>query len=180
MKLLVEVLKLRKKTFIALAVLAVINAVLFVYVLGFQEPRISALQTTVSESARRTRGGPDNKYEIFTRGTRDLGLFRTRIPPKREFVRVVGEIFEAAGNNGLPVRNVGYKPEVLKEGGLLLYSLNFSVTGTYAATKSFIADIQQLPEMVFIDNMSLNNGTDQQGSVTLKTVISAFFRTDGQ
>jgi type IV pilus assembly protein PilO len=180
MKLLFEIVKLRKKSFALAFVLLMANALLYSYVSTVQQTKIETLQNNLLEKRRQNAFGTENKTVVYSQGLRDLTIFRSKIPPKKEFTRVVGELFETAANNSLSVGNVGYKPELTKEGGFLVYTLTFGVTGSYAAIKSFVSDIERTQEILFIDHLSLNNTNATQESVSLKIQISAYFGTEGK
>jgi type IV pilus assembly protein PilO len=180
MKLLFEIVKLKKKSFAFVLALLMINVFLYSYISTVQQARIETLQNNLLEKRRQRAFGPENKAFVYSQGLRDLTVFRSNIPPKKEFGRVVGELFETAANNGLSVGNVGYKPELTKKGGLLVYSLAFGVTGSYAAIKSFVSDIERTKEILFIDHLILNRTNATQEAVSLKIQISAYFRTEGQ
>jgi type IV pilus assembly protein PilO len=180
MKLLFEIIRARKKSFILILVLLTGNALIYFYASSFQQNKIETLQNSLLETKRQNTGSKTSMAFAFSQGMKDLAVFRSLIPPKKEFIRVVGELNETATNNNLRIENIGYKPEMLKEGGLLIYTLSFNVSGSYAAIKSFISDIGKFRELLFIDQLGLNSTGVNQESVNLKIQLSAYFKTEGQ
>jgi len=180
MKLLFEIIKARKKSFILILVLLTGNALIYFYTSSFQQARIETMQNNLLEIRRQNTGGGASMTSVYSQGIKDLAVFGSMIPPKKDFIRVVGELYDTAANNNLRIETIGYKPELLKEGGLLVYTLNFNVSGSYAAIKSFISDIGRYRELLFIDHLGLNSTGATQESVNLKIQLSAYFKTEGQ
>jgi Tfp pilus assembly protein PilO len=177
MKIFLEIIKTRKKSCLAIVSLLLANILLYIFIMSFQVSKLNALRNEWLEKRQRPSAGALDKTLIFSQGKKDLAVFDSRIPPKKDFMRVVGELFDIASNNGLTMGSVGYKPELVKDRNLLVYGLNFSVTGSYAAVKSFIVDIEQSPEMVSIDQITLTGGESSPDSVKVSVRISAFFKT---
>ena len=180
MKLLFETVKSRKKTFCLILFLLMSNLLLYVYTAFFQQAKVETLQNDWLKKRSQYPMGAENKTYIYAQGVKDLALFRSLIPPKKDFTRVVGELFETAANNSIKVGKVGYKPELAIEGGLLVYTLDFTISGNYSAIKSFIADIEQTREMLFINHLALNSPDTGKESVNLKLQLSAYFVTEGK
>jgi type IV pilus assembly protein PilO len=177
MKIFLEIIKMRKKSCLAIIALGLVNILLYIFIMSFQVSKLDALRNQWLDKRQRPSFGALDKTLIYSQGKKDLAVFNSRIPPKKDFMRVVGELFDIASNNGLSVGSVGYKPELIKDRNLLVYGLTFSVSGSYAAVKNFIADIEQSPEMVSLDQITLTGGEASQDSVKVSVQISAFFRT---
>ena len=114
----------------------------------------------------------DSPTDIKVRAQK-LGFY-----PKKDFTRFLGELFETAANNNLAVKNVTYKPDLIKEEGLIAYSIGFNVSGNYAAIKSFISDIARSRQIITIDTISLSNGNPTQESLDLKLQITTYLRIE--
>ncbi len=177
MNIFIELIKIRKKSMIAILVLVVVNISLYGFISYSQEPKLESLQKEWFEKRKKSGGGDVDKMLVYTQGKKDLGVFFSKIPPKKDFIRVTGDLFEIASNNGLKIGNVGYKPEMLKGRDILDYSLVFSVKGSYAAIKSFISDVERFPEIVTIDSISLKN-SETGDTVEFSVKISAFFKAE--
>ncbi len=178
MNIFLEIIKMRKKSFLGVLALVIINVLLYVFMTGFQESKLETLQNKWLEKRQRRSSGTVDKTFVYSQGKRDLAVFQARIPPKKDFTRVVSELFETASNNGLSVGTVGYKPELIKDRGLLVYNLTFSATGNYAGIKSFISDVERSQDILSIENIALKTSDTSQDSVTISMQISAFFRTE--
>ncbi len=176
-----QILLARPKSFILLAVLLTMNAGLYVYGSIYQTPRLAALQSAWFEKRRAVEKGTlKDAATIYRQGTSDLATWRARIAPKKDFARVVGEVFEFAASNSLTVGNVTYKLAPIKDENLLAYSIAINVSGKYTALKSFLADLMRSREIMTIDNVALNSSSATEESVNLKVQLTAYFRTEGR
>ena len=174
-----QILIVRRKFFIAIAGLALVDAVLYTYCSAYLEPRLASLQLKWSEKRLETaRAASLDNAAVYRQGTADLAAWRARIYPKKDFARFIGELFETASNSSLKVGAITYKPDMVKDEGLLAYSIGFNVSGKYAAIKSFISDLERLREIVVIDNISLT-GKGTEESVDMKLQLTAYFRMEG-
>ncbi len=181
LKNLQEIILLKKKPLLALAVLLATVVGLYVYISAFQEATLETLRESwMAKRKQQAEGGTASIETNYPQGVRDLAVFYGRIPPKRDFARVLGDIFEIVSNNGLSLKTVGYKPVTLSGTDLMSYQLSLNLVGKYAPVKSFIADIQRMSEIVTIDSMTLSSASTTQESIDLKVQLSAYFRTDGQ
>lgn len=176
-----EVFSTRRKTLIILSALLVVNVGAYLFLVLYQGPHLSALQAQLVQKQQLNSGGvTQDAAAVYRQGKTDLATWRGRIPPKKDFTRVVGELFEMAGSNSLKIGGVTYKPEVLKEENLIAFSIGFNVSGKYAAIKSFISDIARSREIMHIDSLVLNNSKPTEEAIDMKLQITAYFRMEGQ
>lgn len=174
-----QIIASRRISFIAIFVLVLINIGGYICSSAYLEQRVAFLQNKWSEKRLLAAGGAVmDAPAVYRQGTADLAAWRARIYPKKEFARFIGELFENATNNSLKVGAITYKPQLIKGEDLLAYSIGISVSGKYAAIKSFIADIERLREIAVIDNLSLN-GKATEESIDMKLQLTAYFRVEG-
>lgn len=176
MKLLLEIVRARLKSIVVLVTLLVVNVALACYALLWQAPRNEALQVRRNEQQRLLASGGGDRSAVYRQGTTDLETFLTLVPPRKSFARVVGEILEMAQNSGLTVSGVTYKPQPLASGGLIDYSLSFSVMGKYAGVKSYFADLHRFREMVVVEQFSLAGGRATEEVVDLKLNLTVYLQ----
>ena len=180
MKLLLTIIKERRKIFSLLAVLLLADVILFAAILFFQRPRLETLQVTWFEKRRLQKGGDSRSLAtVYQEGQADLAKFQDHIPAKREYTRLLGDLLELAENNELSAGGVTYKPSPVKGEKLVIYKLNMDVKGKYAGIKSFIADIQQLPQIITIDNMGLNSEGLTEETVDMRFQLSIYLKGEG-
>lgn len=113
---------------------------------------------------------------LYQKGITDLETLKGRIPEKREFARVLSDLFEAAENSAVEVGAVSYKPLQIKEEPLLSYQLSFSVTGSYAGVKSYLADLQNSEELIVVDSVAFSNTNPLEENVIMNLHISVYLR----
>lgn len=177
-----EIIKAQPRTFSLIMVLVLSNVSLFAYASWYQVPRIESLQGQRLEKRKAVRGGAvQDIAAIYQQGERDLKVWQGRIIQKREFARFLGSLFETAANNSLVFKGMSYKASQLKEEkNLITYSLDYNVSGKYAAAKSFISDILRMREIVTIDNLSLSNANATEDAVALRVQMTLYLRMEEQ
>lgn len=183
LSLLLEIIRQRRWSIIV-ALLCTMAAVgLMVFRLVWQEPRLEALRAEWFTKRDLSGGGTRNPIDVYRQGQADLATFQQHIPQRKEFVRLLGELYELAGNNRLTVGSVTYKPQTAKEAKdapLLAYELSLAAAGSYAAMKSFVADLERMDDMVVIDSLAVSGGKDEAvQTVDVKIVLTAYFRMEG-
>lgn len=177
MKMLLEILRVRKKSVIALAVLLVITVTLVVCLQVWLIPGTAALQVQRNERQRLLSTGGGDISAVYHQGTKDLATFGELVPSRKAFARVVGQLFELAANNNLTVSGVSYKPNHSSTNAVVNYTLSFSVVGKYAGAKSYLADLQRFREMVVIDQFDMAGGKATEENVDLKLNMTIYLRT---
>lgn len=176
----VEVVRTRSRVLILLLILAVANAGVYLFSSLYLEPRHSRLQSRWAEMRRTARTPAIDRGMAYQQGSADLKAWKDRIAPKRELARIVGELFSLASSNSVTVGGITYKPEKVKEDDtLLVYGIGLTVTGRYAAVKSFVADLGRMREIVIVDSVSLNNSKMTEEQVDLKVSLTAYLRLEG-
>lgn len=180
MKLLLVIINQRKKSFAVIAALVAMNVLLFSFIVFYQNSRLQDLQATWFEQRRLAKAGESRApIAIFRDGKADLATFRERIPEKREYTRLVGELLELAENNGLSTGSITYKPSEIKNENLVTYAVTMNVAGKYAGIKSLIFDIQRLPEIITIDSLALNGEGLTEESVDMRLQLTVYLKTEG-
>lgn len=174
-----ELLRTRSRTLILLLALLILNIGMAVFNNANLEPKLASLQNDWF-SKRKTAGTFLDRGKAFEQGNADISRWRTMIAPKKDLARIVGEIFETARSNSLSVGGITYKPEHIKAEKLLSYIIGLTVTGRYAAVKSFIGDIGRLPDIVTINDISLNNPKLTEETVSLKVNLTVYLRLEGE
>jgi len=180
-KVIKEIVSMQSKAFIVIGVLLLLNLCLYLYSAVYQLPRIERLQSNWFEKRKAMTDGTalDISAE-YRKGEEDLKAWRARILPKKKFPGFIGNLFDLAEDNSLAIKGISYKSTELKNESLAAYTIDFSVSGKYAAVKSFISDIQRLHEMITIDNVSLSSGKNTEDSVALKMQMTVYLRTGEQ
>lgn len=171
----------RRKSLVLVLVLCLLNAGLYAVLAGYLSPQLQSLQGRVFAARRALSGGlPQDADSVYRQGVADLAAWDKRIPPKREFARFLGDLFELARGNSLAIAGIAYKPVPPKGEGLLTYTLTFNLSGKYAQVKSFIADVARMRDIAVIDGISLNSSKLTEEFVNMKVDMTAYFHPEGR
>ena len=157
--------------------LLLINILLVAVMYAYQMPSISELQTEWGELRRKVaQAGQVDAAILHRQGAADLEKLKLRIPQKREFARLLSGLLESAEESGVEVGAISYKPVQIKEESLLSYQLSLPVSGSYAAVKSYLADLQKIRELIVVDMVTFSNSDMLVENVVMDLRISVYLR----
>jgi len=177
MAALLEILVRKKWLLIAAAICLLLNIGLVAWIDGYQTPAISAAQVKWNDLRRRLAGsGRESVENRYRQGKAELEILQGRIPEKRQFARLLGDIIENAASSGVVVGPISYKPETIRDEHLLAYAVTISVSGRYASIKSFLSDQLQKRELLVVDGISLANGDPYEENVTMDLHMTVYLR----
>jgi Tfp pilus assembly protein PilO len=183
LSLLLEIIRQRRRLVLLALLVTVVAVGLTSYRLAWQEPRLDSLRADWLGKRDAAGGLIQNPQEVYLQGKKDLENVKGLTPSQKEFVRLLGDLYELAANNRLVLGSVSYKiitPKDIKGGPLLAYELTLAADGGYAALKSFIADVERMDELVVIDGLAVSGGKEGAGpTVAAKIILTAYFRAEG-
>jgi type IV pilus assembly protein PilO len=172
-----ELFRQKRRSLIALAVLLLLNVVLYIVINAYLAPAIISSQTTWNDLRQRVAvAGRADVATVYRRGIEDLKKISLRIPVKRQFPRVLGDILDSAASSGVITGAISYKPLAVKGQDLLVYSVSMSVSGSYAAVKSFLGDLQKNNELVVVDGITLANGDLYEENVSMDIRLNIYLQ----
>lgn len=173
-----ELFQQKKRTLIAAVVLLLLNIGLYAVNTGFLEPKIAVSQAAWTDLRQRAAvAGRTDVASVYRRGVDDLKKLASRVPVKRQFPRVLGDILDAAASSAVVTGNVSYKPQTVKgQDDLLAYGISMTVGGSYAAVKSFLGDLQKNSEMVVIDGVSLSKSDLFEENVVMDLRLTVYLQ----
>ena len=174
---LLELLREKKRTMIAALLLLLLNIGLYAVSTGYLAPKIARAQASWTDLRQRVAvAGRADVATVYQRGIDDLKKLATRIPAKRQYPRVLSEILDAAASSAVVTGNISYKPQVVKNRGLLAYGVTMTVGGSYAAVKSFLGDLQKNSELVVIEGLSLSKSDLFEENVVMDLRLSVYLQ----
>lgn len=178
-----QILFLRKRTIIAIAVLFAAALSLQLFIDLYQAPRVEKLESEwmkQRELEGRTAGHQDRET-LYRNGLADLEKFRAKIYPKTQFARFIGELYETASKNSLELNSITYKPSLGKEDPLLNYALTLTVSGKYTQLKRFIYDLGAGGgNILVIDSISMTASGASSDAVQLQVQITSWFKMEAR
>jgi type IV pilus assembly protein PilO len=177
-QVLLELYLQKKRMLIAAVVLLVLNIGLYAVTAGLLEPKIAASQASWTALRQQVAvAGRADVATVYRRGVDDLKKLASRVPAKRQFPRVLGDILDAAASSAVVTGNVSYKPQVVKDrADLLVYGISMSVGGSYAAVKSFLGDLQKNSELVVIDSVTLSKSDLFEENVVMDLRLTVYLQ----
>lgn len=177
-EIILEIIRQRRRVLTVILVSLLLNVAVLVYLKGFLASSISEAQTKWGDLRRRVAvAGQNDASTVYRRGKADLEQFKTHIPPKNQFPRLLGGIFDTAASDSVSVRTVNYRPMVVKENpALLSYGLSLSVSGSYAAVKNFLADMQKNEELVILDGMAMTNNDPYEENIVMDLHVTVYLQ----
>lgn len=174
---LLETLQLNKLLLTAAGLLVLLTVGLFVVAGSYQAPAIDAAQVKWNDLRRKVAAiGRGDVNSVYKQGQTDLASLKERIPPKRQFPRVLGDFIDAAATNSVAIGALTYKPEMVKGENLLAYGLTMKISGRYAAVKSFLTDLLNAPELIVVDGISLANSDLYEENVSMDLHVTVYLR----
>jgi len=173
-----ELVRQKRTLLIVLAALLLLSIILSLFNSYYLAPRIISAQTSWNDLRQRVAvAGKADVASVFRRGVDDLKKLTARIPLKRQFARVLGELLDSASSNGVVIGGTSYKPQVVKgQQELLVYGLSMSVSGSYAAIKSFLGDLQKNNELIVIDSVTFSNSDPFEENVVMDIKASIYLQ----
>lgn len=176
-QLVFEIVRQKWRLISLIGFMLLLNIVLSVVISAYQLPSIVSLQARWSDARQKSaRSGVVDAATLYHQGSADLENLKTAIPEKREFARILSDLLEAAASSNVEVGAISYKPEQLKEEMLLSYQLSLSVSGSYAAVKSYLSDLQKSRELLVVDTVTFSNSDLFVENVVMEVRLTVYLR----
>ncbi len=157
--------------------LLMLNISLGILVSSYQLPSLIDQQTKWSALRQKAaRSGQMDATALHQLGSTDLEKLRASIPERSQFARILGDLLEAASSSAVEVGTINYKPVQIKEEALLSYQLSLSVSGSYAAVKSYLADLQKNSELIVVDSVNFSNSDILFENVVMDMHLTVYLR----
>ncbi len=142
------------------------------------EKKVHSLEERLVELDRKTIS--DNEqyriYSSFDTGIKQLVQFKTRLPERGEYIRIIEKVYRLAKEDGMKSASFGTDAKEIKEGNLIQVDFSMPISGNYRDVRKFIHDIETSPLFLNIDNLSLSSGKEE-GDVTLTIALSTYMRS---
>lgn len=111
--------------------------------------------------------------------TDDIQNIQAKIPKEISFTEYVSNISKLMDQNGFTIeRNLAFVPEKITRNDLLKYKTRFETTASYPRVKQFIADVLNLPGLIYFDAVKLIRDKDRQDMVRFQFELAVFFKKE--
>ena len=162
---------------IACAVAILCNIAVKYYLISEQNKNIIALQKVIADARSGSHLKADMSLLLVSTRKEDISRVMHKIPREFSFTKYAAELRALMDINDLYIeKTLVFKPEKIKNSDLLKYNTNIAVTGNYRKIKKLIADILNLPGVVYFNSMNFTRVKDSQDKVELKFELSLFFK----
>ncbi|MEZ4598978.1 MAG: type 4a pilus biogenesis protein PilO [Syntrophotaleaceae bacterium] len=132
------------------------------------------------ELQRQRRAGslPGESGVSYQAGRQEIERFSRLLLTKEELTLFLQEIYNLAQEAGLDIERISFQPEFLEEQEMLRYTLDFSVTGSYAQIKEFVHGFETSDRIMVLEKMSLSGEEAGEDRVSLGLQLSTYFRSN--
>lgn len=182
LSMLKQLLLLRRKPLLVLAVVFFLTLALQLFIVFYQEPKLEKQRSEwLQQRELEGRGASlQSRETLYKNGLADIARFRERLYLKSQFARFIGELYDLSLRDGLELSAITYKPVLNKEEQLLEYQLSMTVSGRYSQAKRFISDLGGATNILVIDSISLASTGASADTVQLQLQLTSYFRMEGQ
>lgn len=109
----------------------------------------------------------------------DIKNIRNKIPREISFTEYVSNISKIMDQNGFTIeKNLTFVPEKITRNDLLKYNTRLEATASYPRIKQFIADVLNLPGLIYFDAVKLTRDKDRQDMVRFQFELAVFFKKE--
>lgn len=178
-KYILEIIRQKWRLLSIILVLLLLNLASGIVVSSYLRPLVAELQAKWSNlRSLAARSSQADTVSLYQQGISDLTRLQIKIPEKRQFARVLSDLLESAASSDVEVGAISYKPFQVKEEHLLSYQLSLSVSGGYAAVKSYLADLHDNPELIVVDSVAFSNTDLLAEHVVMDLRMTVYLRED--
>jgi Tfp pilus assembly protein PilO len=162
---------------ISCAVAILCNIAVKYYLISEQNKNIIALQKVIADARSSSHLKADISLLPVSTRKEDISRIMHKIPREFSFTQYAAKLRALMDINDLYVeKTLVFKPEKIKNSDLLKYNTNITVTGNYDEIKKLIADILNLPGVVYFNSAHFKRAKDSQDKIEFKSELSLFFK----
>ncbi len=157
------------------------NIVVMVTIIEQQEHKVAVLQKVIAAARSGKYEVQEklelNSYELIEKT--EINKILNTIPQEFAFTKYAANIRYLVDKNNLFIDDgLIFKPENNYNEKLMKFNSNLKVAGNYSTLKKLIADIQNLPGIIFINSVSFFRNNEDINMITLNINLSVFFRRE--
>jgi Tfp pilus assembly protein PilO len=138
---------------------------------------IRVKQASLAELRQSTAGIDDLNKKI--KDLQDaIAYFESKLPQEKEFDKILKELSQKAEENSLQTKQV----RTMKSERFASYSeqpIQMSLSGNFNGFYTFLLQLEKLPRITRITNMSLQKINERDGEMQASLTLSIFFEPDG-
>lgn len=175
----IHILMQRRIPLVVMSILLVLNVAAYGLLTIYLRPVLDEAQSEWFAKRRSSAGERDqSRPALYAQGRKDLDEWNSRVLAKKDFAPFLSRLFAFASKHDLQLAGITYKPTLESGRPLTAYVIGFSVKGTYAGVKAFLADVMGLREMAVVDSVSFTGGKATEEQVELRMQLTSYFKVD--
>lgn len=174
-----------RRVLLPLGVALVVNVLVYafaVYPLSQRVANIEQSSRAAQNELRTAKGEYDRANGTLTgkdKAARELTTFYTEVLPNgftaaRRLTTL--KLTQLAENADLDWSRLSVSPTEARESTLKQHKIQMDLAGSYANIRAFIHELEVSPDFVVIDNLSLNEGADDGGTLVVNLQLSTYYR----
>jgi Tfp pilus assembly protein PilO len=172
----IKLFRYHRISWICIITLFIVNLIFYAVVTRNQKNEIDTLNDTYANKRKIEAVDKNDKSWQYTLINKDLHSFKEYLPTTSSFAESVRELNTVLYKHGLSVSSMIFKPEKTDHLDLWKYTTSFKMSGTYKRLRNMLSDIQNLPGLFCIEDVSLLNRSKQNEDVEMSLTISTYFR----
>jgi type IV pilus assembly protein PilO len=102
-----------------------------------------------------------------------------RLPSTKEMDNVLRQVSGLAGKNGLRVPQFKKSDQTMPAGDAMEQPLDIEITGDFDGFYNFLLDLEQLPRITRITDMSITRSDKVDGEMKTRFTLSVFYEGEG-
>ena len=140
--------------------------------------KVRILEDRLTELDRKSasEAGQYSLYSSFDNGRKQLGEFKSMLPERGEYIRVIDTVYKLAKKDGMNSASFGTATKEVKEGDLIQVNFSMPISGEYRDVRKFLYDIETSPLFLNINNLALSSDKDE-GDITLTIALTTYMRS---
>ncbi len=157
--------------------LMIFNIAVYIVVIKNQRKEIINLQDRYTAERKKSVSLSRKNDAVirYYKAKESLTVFREKLPAMETIADQVRQIKDIVNRHGLSAEKMTFKPDREKTFKLWKYTASFTVSGTYAKLKTFLADVQNLHSIFCIEDLSLSRFDDTK-RVKMRLRIATYCR----
>lgn len=166
------------KIIIYICVFAILcNIAVKFFIIGNQSKYISFLKKKAIAVRSDTNSAFEKSERQISKQYNDIKIIMNEIPKEFSFSEYAVKVRSLIDKNQLIIQNsLVFSPEETKNLSLRVYNTNIVVTGQYPGIKQFIADIQNIKGLKYLNSVSMTRDTKYRDIIQLSLRLSVFLR----
>lgn len=170
---------------LAVGIALAVNVLVYAFVVYPMADRVANIERTSQEAQndlRTARADYDRANGTLTgkdKAAQELTTFYSTVLPKgfvgaRRLTTL--KLLQLARDNDLDAGGLSAQPVVTADSTLRQLRLRMDLAGSYANLRSFIHQLEVSPDFVVIDNISLQEGADDGGTLVVNLELSTYYQ----